>query len=206
MKLNARSFSSRRVWDFASIYLPVILMGVLALGTWWLVRNAPQPAMAVHEVKPGHEVDYYMKDFSVKSFDAAGRLTSEIQGIYARHFMDNETLEIDQAHMRSIRPDGGTTVGTANRAVTNADASEVQLFGNARVVRQPGKGGKGQATMEFRGEFLHAWVNEERVSSNQPVELLRGQDRFTADEMTYNNITQVAELKGRVRGMLVPNK
>ncbi|MEG1201806.1 MAG: LPS export ABC transporter periplasmic protein LptC, partial [Comamonas sp.] len=33
-----------------------------------------------------------------------------------------------------------------------------------------------------------------------------GKDRFTADAMTYNNLTQVAELKGRVRGVLVPNK
>ena len=206
MKFNTRSFSSRRVWDFASIYLPVILMGVLALGTWWLVRNAPQPVVPVLETKPGHEVDYYMKDFSVKNFDVSGRLSSEISGIFARHFMDTETLEIDQAHMRSIRPDGSITVGSANRAVTNADASEVQLFGNARVVREPSKGATNQVTMEFRGEFLHAWVNEERVSSNQPVELLRGKDRFTADAMTYNNITQIAELKGRVRGMLVPTK
>ncbi|MGE8317829.1 MAG: LPS export ABC transporter periplasmic protein LptC [Comamonas sp.] len=206
MKLPVRSLSARRVWDLASIYLPVILMGVLALGTWWLVRNAPRPSVPVQETRPGHEVDYYMKDFSVKNFDAGGRLSSEIRGVHAQHFMDTETLEIDQAHMRSIRPDGAITVGTAKRAVTNADGSEVQLFGNARVVRQPGKGGTSQATMEFRGEFLHAWVNEERVSSNQPVELLRGKDRFTADTMTYNNITQVAELKGRVRGVLVPAK
>ena len=33
----------RQAWDRFSLYLPVLLMGLLALGTWWLVRNAPVP-------------------------------------------------------------------------------------------------------------------------------------------------------------------
>ena len=36
----------RRGWEGASVYLPVLLMGLLALGTWWLVRNAPHPLQA----------------------------------------------------------------------------------------------------------------------------------------------------------------
>ena len=55
-------------------------------------------------------------------------------------------------------------------------------------------------------DFLHAFVNEERVSSNKPVEIIRGNNRFTADSMTFNNLNQVAELKGRVRGTLVPSR
>ena len=30
-----------RIWDWVSIYLPLILMGALAFGTYWLVRNSP---------------------------------------------------------------------------------------------------------------------------------------------------------------------
>ena len=30
-----------RLWDQISIYLPILLMGALALGTYWLVRNSP---------------------------------------------------------------------------------------------------------------------------------------------------------------------
>ena len=37
--------AARRGWDAATVYLPVVLMGLLALGTWWLVRNAPMPQM-----------------------------------------------------------------------------------------------------------------------------------------------------------------
>ena len=197
-------FRLRRVWDFTSVYLPVLLMGVLALGTWWLVRNAPKPAAAPQEAAKGHDIDYYMRDFSIRSFDDTGRMTSEIRGDKLRHYMDTATLEIDKAHLRSTRDDGAVTVATADNALSNADGSEVQLFGNARVVRQSTKAGA--PSLEFKGDFLHAFVNEERVSSNKPVEITRGKDRFTADTMTYNNLTQVAELKGRVRGVLVPNQ
>ena len=198
------SLRIRRVWDWTSIYLPVILTGLLALSSWWLVRNAPKPQSVAEAASKAHDVDYYMRDFSVRSFDVAGQLSSEIRGTLLRHFMDTETLEIDQAHLRSLRPDGSETVATADRALSNADGSEVQLFGNARVVRKASK--PGVPPMEFRGDFLHAFVNEERVSSNKPVEIIRGNNRFTADNMTFNNLNQVAELKGRVRGTLVPNR
>ena len=199
----------RQGWEQLSLYLPVVLMGLLALGTWWLVRNAPQPLLPALERRPGHQPDYFMKGFSVKSFDAAGRLQSEVRGAVARHYPDTDTLEIDQVHMRSIARDGRLTVATADRALSNADGSEVQLFGNAVVTREPlpaKPGALAQPRMEFRGEFLHAFTRTERVRSDQPVTLTRGNDRFTADGMDYDNLDQVLQLRGRVRGMILPGK
>ncbi|MDR6213649.1 LPS export ABC transporter periplasmic protein LptC [Paracidovorax wautersii] len=196
----------RQGWERLSIYLPVLLMGLLALGTWWLVRNAPKAPQAAVARAPTHEPDYFMRTFSIKTFDATGRLESEIVGDVARHYLDTDTLEIDKARMRSVTPEGRVTTATANRALTNSDGSEVQLFGNAVVTResQARPGQTPQPRLEFRGEFLHAWVNTERVKSDQPVTLTRGGDRFTADSMDYDNLDQIVQLKGRVRGMLMP--
>jgi lipopolysaccharide export system protein LptC len=58
--------------------------------------------------------------------------------------------------------------------------------------------------LEFQGEFLHAWTNDERVRSHLPVTLTRGNDRFTADSMDYDNLDQVLQLRGRVHGLLMP--
>ena len=58
--------------------------------------------------------------------------------------------------------------------------------------------------MEFQGEFLHAYINDERVKSHLPVVLIRGSDQFTGDTFAFNNITGVADLNGRVKGVLVP--
>jgi lipopolysaccharide export system protein LptC len=194
------------LWDRASIYLPVLLMGVLALGTYWLVRNSPVFAAPEAAKEISHESDYFMRKFTLRNFDETGLLTSEVYGIEARHYPDTDTLEIDQPRMRSINPEGRLVVSSSNRALVNGDGSEVQLFGNAHVVREPTKDVSGHdlPRMEFSGEFLHAYVNEERVKSHKPVVLTRGADQFTGDTFAYNNLTGIADLKGRVRGLLVP--
>ncbi len=198
----------RRIWEIFSIYLPIMLMGLLALGTWWLVRNAPKPIEPPQQRAVSHEPDYFMRDFSVKSFDGTGRMQSEIQGETLKHFMDTDTLEIEQSRMRSVGLDGRVTRATANRALSNADASEVQLFGNAVVTREEFRkpGAKPVPPMQFKGEFLHVWPNDERVKSHVPVTLTRGQDKFVGDSMDFDNLTQVLNMRGNVKGVLMPAK
>ncbi len=205
MTLNERM---RRVWEIFSIYLPILLMGLLALGTWWLVRNAPKPIEQPQQRAISHEPDYYMRDFSIKSFDATGRLQSEIQGETLKHFMDTDTLEIQKARMRSISPDGRVTLATANRALSNSDGTEVQLFGDAVVTREEFKktGAKPVPPMQFKGEFLHVWPNEERVKSHLPVTLTRGPDQFTGDAMDFDNYSQVLNMRGDVKGQMQPSR
>jgi lipopolysaccharide export system protein LptC len=193
-------------WDRLSLYLPIVLMGVLALGTYWLVRSTPQFAPPEAPRAPTHEPDYYMKKFSVRAFDVSGNLKSEVTGVEAKHYPDTDLLEIDIARMRSLNDLGQLTVATSNRAITNADGSEVKLIGNALVVREAGSGKPDAPRLEFRGEFLHAFLKTERVWSDKPVTLIRGRDKFVADSLEFDNISQVLELRGRVRGTLVPEQ
>jgi lipopolysaccharide export system protein LptC len=196
----------RSAWDKLTLYVPVILMGVFALGTYWLVRSTPALLAPVPVPLVQHEPDYFMRGFSVKTFDASGRLKSEVFGTEARHYPDTDTLEIDGVRIRSFDAAGRLTTATARRALTNSDASEVQLFGDALVVREPllDKAGRLQPRMEFRSEFLHAFMETERVKSDKPVDLRRGSDRFTADSMDFDNLSRVMQLTGRVKGTLVP--
>jgi lipopolysaccharide export system protein LptC len=195
-----------RLWDRVSIYLPLVLMGSLALGTYWLVRNSPVFTAAEVTKVTRHDVDYFMRNFSIRSFDEQGTLKSQINGTEARHYADTDNLEIDQPRIRSISDAGRNVTSTGNMALSNGDGSEVQLFGNARVVREAvvGADGKEIPRMEFSGEFLHAFVNAERVKSHKPVVLTRGGDQFTGDTFAYDNATGIADLKGRVKGVLVP--
>jgi lipopolysaccharide export system protein LptC len=192
-----------RAWDQVSLYVPIILMGLLALGTYWLARNTPSFALPPAQRPLTHEPDYYMRNFSVKSFDAAGRLKSELHGAEARHYPDTDTLEVDQPRIRSYNERGALTVATADRAVSNADGSQAQLIGNAVVVRE---GGGSAPRLEIRGEFLHVYMQTERVKSDRPVVMTRGDDRFSADSLDYDNLDRVLQLQGRVRGTLSPRR
>ncbi len=196
----------RRTWDRAAIYLPIILMGVLALGTYWLARNTPALLGGPDAQRPPvHEPDYFMRDFSVKTFDPSGRLKSEVFGTEARHYPDTDTLEIDQPRIRAYNERGSLTVATAKRAISNGDGTEVQLLGDAVVTREASPDGE-TPRMQFEGEFLHVFVDTERVKSHKPVTLVRGTDRFVAEELDYDNLDRVMELRGRVRGVLVPSQ
>ncbi len=196
----------RTVWDRVSLYLPVLLMGVLALGTYWLVRSTPVFELPGAPKPPTHNPDYFMKTFSVKTFDAGGKLKSQVSGKLARHFPDTDTMEIDAVDIRAFNEKGQLTTATAARALSNADGSEVQLIGSATVVREATAGQNQGPRIEFKGEFLHAYLNTERVKSHRPVQMKRGADWFSADSMDFDNISQVMTLQGRVKGSLTPQK
>lgn len=193
-------------WDRLSLYLPILIMGVLALATYWLVRSTPEFAPPEAPRPPIHEPDYFMKKFSVRAFDASGRLKNEVSGDLAKHYPDTDLLEIDGVRIRAFNEQGALTTATARQAISNSDGSEVKLIGNARVVREAGSGKADAPRLEFRGEFLHAFTKTEQVKSDKPVTLVRGKDVFVADSMAFDNIKQVIELRGRVKGTLTPQQ
>jgi lipopolysaccharide export system protein LptC len=197
-----------RLWERSAIYIPVLLMGLLALGTYWLVKNTPASLAPEGQKAVSAEPDYYMRKFGIKTFDEAGQLKSDVSGTEARHYPDTDTLQIDNAVIRSYSVEGRLTTSTGDRAVSNGDGSEVQLIGHALVVREASRDANGQEIprLEFRGEFLHVYVNEERVKSHLPVVITRGSDQFAGDTFAYDNLDRVADLKGRVKGLLVPRR
>lgn len=190
-----------RLLEAATAYLPVLLMGALALGTWWLVNISPSPEAERAPLAPRHEPDYTMQRFTVQRFAADGRLRVQIEGAEMRHYPDTDTLEIDSPRIRAFGPDGQVTMASAIRALTNGDGSEVQLFGSAQVVREAARA---QDVLEFRSEFLHAFLNTERVRSHLPVRVRQGGAEMRADGIEYDNLARVVELKGRQRATFVP--
>jgi lipopolysaccharide export system protein LptC len=199
-------FRTGRFIEQATMYLPTILMAILALGTYWLVRSTPQPGAADPSRPPTHNADYFMRHFSLKTFDAGGRLKTELLGKEMRHFPDTDTLEIDGVTLRTFDDAGRLTVATADRGLSNGDGSEVQLMGNAVVVREAGRtlGGLVDPKMEVTSDFLHVIADTERLKTHKPVVIQRGQDRFSGDSLDYDNLNRTGDLRGRVKGVMTP--
>lgn len=209
MKNSWAAFAAalRHTLGRASLYLPLVVMGMLALGSWWLAHNTPTASVPAPERPARTAPDYYLTQFVVKSFDAQGLLISEVRGDKARHFPHTDILEIDAARVISNRNQRFIT-GQGDRGYSNADGSEVQLVGNARVLREAGKDAQGRdlPRLEYRGEFLHAFVRTEEIKSHKPVVVTRGADQFSGDRMNYNHIEGIVQLDGRVRVRLEPNQ
>ncbi|HZT56189.1 MAG TPA: LPS export ABC transporter periplasmic protein LptC [Burkholderiaceae bacterium] len=190
-----------RAIDTASTYLPLLLMALLALGTWWLVKNTPLFEGGRAAAPPRHEPDYTMTQFMVQRFGSNGAMRVQIEGDLMRHYPDTDTFEIDQPRIRAIGDDGRITTATARLALSNRDGSEVQLSGGAHVVREATPA---QAAIDFRGEFLHYFQFTERVRSHLPVVVTQGGSEIRADAMAYDNLARVLDLTGHVRAVLSP--
>ena len=193
--------------DRLATWLPALLMMLFAMGTWWLVRSAPKPpdTSAVRQLAAG-EPDYFMRGFSMREFDGSGQLRSQLTGEEGQHYPASSTLDVREPRLRFVDKQGRLSTASARRAEARDDGSEVRLLGNARVERQASRAASGseQPRLSFEGEYLQAFIDAERVRSDQPVRLQRGADVFTADSLDYDDKTGVARLQGRVRGVIQP--
>lgn len=185
----------------ASTYLPVMLMALLAVGTWWLVKNTGGPSDERPVVAPRHEPDYEMHHFAVQRYTPTGALQAQIEGEVLRHYPDTDTLEIDNVRLRTVDEQSRVSVATARHALTNTGATEVHLLGEARVLQEATDTA---AAIDFRSETLHAFLEQERVYSDKPVVVTQGATEVHADGMEYTHSDGVIRFTGRARAVFAP--
>jgi lipopolysaccharide export system protein LptC len=185
----------RSLWDWASTYLPVIMMGLMALGTWWLVKQTPlfEPPRA--PAAPVHEPDYWMSHFTVHRFDAQGVLRMKLKGDEGRHYPDTNMLEVDNVRLRAVGLQGEITTAQALLGLSNHDGSELRLKGEA-VVEREAMGDTPAIT--FIGESLLALVPQQQLISTEPVTIERAGLRVVTSTLHYEHGTQVAQTRGKV--------
>lgn len=185
-----------RMRDLLSTYLPILLMVLLALATWWLVRQAPTPAEAPPTRALTHDADYTMRGALLQSFDREGRLRVQIEGDLIQHFPDTDTLEIDAVRLRSHGEDGTIITAVARRARAKADGSEVRLLGGATVQREATARAE---AMRIEGEYLLVDSQARRVRSHLPVTFHAGQSVVRAAGFEHDEASQTTQLFGPLR-------
>lgn len=192
-----------RLQSLLSNYLPLLLMGLLASGTWWLVKNTPLLDLPGELAPPRHVPDYRMENFEIQRITAEGRLRIRIAGAELRHYPDTDTIEIDNARVRAIAPDGSLAVAEAKRAISNGDGTDMQLIGGVQLRRlPPGAGENETPVLEVRGEFLQALSNAEILRSHLPVTIRQGGTTLNAQNFEYRHLTGQVSFTGRAQGQI----
>ncbi|WP_238455826.1 LPS export ABC transporter periplasmic protein LptC [Azohydromonas lata] len=182
-------------------YLPLLLMALLALATWWLVKSTPNAPEPGSEAAVRHVPDYTMQGFKTQRFTPQGALQVQIEGTQMRHYPDNDTFEVDEVRIRSLGEDGTVMRATARRALSNGKGTQVQLMGNAVVVREALDG---QPPLEIRSELLTFFTETKRVVTDQPVQVLQGSNDMRAAGVDYDHRSGLAQLTGPMRARLDP--
>jgi lipopolysaccharide export system protein LptC len=179
--------------------IPLIAMAALAGITWWLLQ-ATLPRRNDDVVRPKeHTPDYFADKFSVSELDQSGATQYRLTAQSLIHYEDDEMSDLVKPAMRAFQPGKPIVTATGDTGTVNADASIVNLYGNARILRAPGNG---DPQMQADSEHFKVLVNDDVIETEKPVKLQRGMSVMTASGMKYNNVTRVMQLFGNVRGAI----
>ena len=189
-----------RVVDSAVIYLPLLLMGLLAAASVWLLRVTPAPTEAPVARAARLTPDDYLLNFVSRQFDATGRLIAEVFGAEGKHLPATGHMDLTAVKIRHWGSEGATTDSVAERAKINDTQTVYDLMGQAEVVHRLGTG----ETTVVTSEHLQLDTRVDVLKALQPAVVRRGRDVITGDRLVYDQRTGRAQWSGQVRATLQP--
>ena len=183
--------------------LPLVAMAALAGITWWLLQaTLPPPNEGLVRPKT-HTPDYFADNFSVSELDQSGATQYRLTAQSLIHYEDDELSDLVKPAMRAFTPGKPIVTATGDTGTVNGDASIVNLYDNARIVRAAGNG---DPQMQADSQHFRVLVNDDVIETEKPVKLQRGMSVMTASGMNYNNVTRVMQLFGNVKGAIAASE
>jgi lipopolysaccharide export system protein LptC len=179
--------------------LSLIALAVLAGGTYWLLQATRTPGTREETGAKTHSADYFVDNFSISELDQSGATQYRLTATKLVHYEDDENSDLTLPAIRAFQPGRPIVTATGERGTVNGDASIVDLYDNAHIVRAAGAG---DPEMQADSSHFRVFVNDDVIESKNPVKLRRGLSVATADAMNYNNVTRVMQLFGKVRGVI----
>ncbi|QGZ53694.1 LPS export ABC transporter periplasmic protein LptC [Paraburkholderia acidiphila] len=182
--------------------VPLVCVAALAGFTWWLLQAVQPREKEAAPLPLTHTPDYFADNFSVSELDQSGATQYRLTATHMVHYEDDENSDLTNPAVRAFQPGKPIVTATGLRGTVNADASIVNLYDNARILRAAGAG---DPEMQADSEHFKVLVNDDVILTEKPVKLRRGQSVMTATSgMNYNNVSRVIQLFGNVRGAIAP--
>ena len=192
--------ATRRQLDHLALYLPLLVLLLMALGSWVLLRSLPDPRPDVQWVRPAEGPDATWLGLRLKSFGDDGRLQRELRGASGEQDNLGDRMRMRQVEYLALGKDNTRLRVSAQRSEHWQDREEILLTGQVTVDHQ----GTGAVRTQLWTEELGIWTRQERMRSELPVRVLRANDQFLGSGLDFNSQTGEYTLMGRVRAELAP--
>eukprot|EP01034_Spumella_vulgaris_P044904 gene44904-55887_t len=200
-----------------SITLAILVF--VAFGTFWLLQLLNRGAEDMLADKRLNEPDYIIEQFSVVRMTKEGKPSYIVSGDKLVHRPIDDASEIDKPMVRNLSSTHPPMNMTAERARVDENNTRVQLKGNVKIdrawtrtTRVQLKGnvkidraaqGKSPA-MQMTTQALTVYPDEDRMETDQPVQIVQGGATATGAGMKANNATRQVSLNGRGRIVYPP--
>ncbi|MEO8935206.1 MAG: LPS export ABC transporter periplasmic protein LptC [Burkholderiaceae bacterium] len=180
-----------------TLVLSIVLIGGLAVGSYWLAQQAHLSDAPARKV--GHDIDYTAKDITLTKMDETGRAQYVVDAAALVHYADDDSGELTQPRLVGAKVDRPEMRVRADLGKTTGDGEELRLYGNVVLVRQAFKGAQ---ELVAKGPYMLALPDREILSSDQPIEVVQGGSRVNANGMQYDNGHRTLQLDGGKGGRI----
>jgi lipopolysaccharide export system protein LptC len=186
--------------------MPLILMGLLTLVTFWLVqKNTPAEHSGIERVRL-HEPDYIIQHGTLSALNEQGNTKYRILGEKVTHYDDDASIDINLPRMRLFQPDKAPVTVKSNTGHLDGDLTILELFDNASIYRPPQPATTTEpATLRMlaSSSYFKVLINDDIVQTDKPITLEQGMSvMHSTDGGTFDNIQQSMTLSGQVKGRI----
>jgi lipopolysaccharide export system protein LptC len=185
-------------------FLPMLLMAVLTLGTYWMVQMN-EPNLDTEKQKR-HVPDYIMDGIVVTTLGPEGNTKFRVVGQKLVHYEDDASSEIDWPIARRFHETKPAITVKSNKGFLDGDMTVLDLVGNASLTR-PAQAASatqaGSARLFMSSSKFTVLMNEDIVKTNRPVNLEQGLSIMTSQEgAIFDNVHQKLTMIGQVKGRI----
>jgi lipopolysaccharide export system protein LptC len=186
--------------------LPLMLMSVLTLSTFWLVQEHTPKALPESDTRATHRPDYVLKGFSAITLDDKGLTHHKFTATRMVRYQDTQDTEVEhpffqvyahtdtQGHQHPAYRLHSTT-GTLS-----GDGSVLNLYGLAQLERD--KVRPNSQPLRVSSAHFQAWLYTDILESPTATRIEQGPSVLLAQNFRYDNQQLSLAFSGRVSGTL----
>jgi len=173
----------------------------LCLGSYWVLevirRGFDNPTASAVRTDP----DYFVEKFNFVRASKLGQARYAISGARLTHLPKDDSYEISLPIMKSLSVEKPAITMRAQRAISNSDASQVQLFDNVQIDRPESKG---SPHFHLNSEYVMVYPDDDVMQSDRLVDITQGNTEVTGIGMYANNATLMFSLARNVHSVTQP--
>ena len=186
--------------------MPLILMGMLTLATFWLVqKNTPSDKSPLERVRL-HEPDYIIKDGALSALNEFGKTKYRVLGVKVTHYDDDASIDILTPRMRLFQAEKPPVTVKSDTGHLDGDLTILDLYDNASIFRPAQEATATQpATLRMlaSSSYFKVLINDDIIETDRPITLEQGMSiMHSTDGGVFNNVEQSMVLSGQVKGRI----
>jgi lipopolysaccharide export system protein LptC len=173
----------------------------LAFGSFWLLQLITNGDISFKPDQNRGEPDYIVEKFSVVRMTPEGKPRYVIGGDKLTHLPIDDSSEIVNPLVKGVAPGQPPMTIKAQQARVDHANTQVHLRGNVDIER---KSTAKTLPMTMKTEALTVFPDEERMVTDQAVDIVVGNNTLSGVGMRANNATGDIAIQSKLRMTLPP--